>query len=251
MVRRAPSFLALVLITATTVVISGQSTWPPSVAAQLRRLPSFPSVDEARQEPDLEAVRNEVLAAVRAKDVKRLMGFVSSSLVVDGERSDENWPRLEHWLLSVPHAEDWGLLERALSLGGAFTTTRGAVEGRREFCAPYVYARCPLWADIPENVQGERLPSAVVVKAVDVHAKPDLRSRVLGRIGFVMVQAGGLDAPDPSDPSVRWNVLNFEGEQEAYVRAETIQDPEGPNVCFAQDSKRWMVSSFDRRGTVR
>ena len=38
----------------------------------------------------------------------------------------------------------WAHLESALALGGSFTTTRGRVEQRREFCAPYDLQHLPV-----------------------------------------------------------------------------------------------------------
>jgi hypothetical protein len=243
--------LALVLVLASRAFLLAQSDSRTSIAAHLKNLPAFLPVDEARQDPSLEAVRKEVVTAVRAKDAKRLMPFITGAFVLDGERRDGNRQRFGDWLMSVPHAEDWILLNRALSLGGAFTTTRGAVEGRREFCAPYVYARFPLWADVPEIVQGETLPWAIVANQAEVHGRPDLKSPVIARLSYVMVQGANIDSPDPSDPRVRWQEIVFADNQQAYVRADTIQDPEGPSVCFAKVSDRWMVSAFDRHSTIR
>src|SRR5262245_33227439 len=95
---------ALVLVSST--VVFGQADSRTSIAAHLRELPPFPAVDEASQDPDLEAVRQEVRQAVRAKDVGRLMSFVSRSVVLHGERQDDNWSKLDAWLRKVPHAED-------------------------------------------------------------------------------------------------------------------------------------------------
>jgi hypothetical protein len=178
------------------------------------------------------------------------MSFISDSFAFRGEQHRDNRHKFEQWLINVPHAEDWAHLDRALSLGGAFTTTRGAVEGRREFCAPYVFARSATHADVPEIVQGEGLPWAIVTRQVAVHAKPDLKSAVLGYVSYVLVQADNLNAYDPADPQVRWQVLYLPGDQVAYVRAETIQDPQGPSVCFAKVSGQWMVSAYRSRSVV-
>jgi hypothetical protein len=242
--------LAFVLAMAWGALVLGQPGLPTTIAAHLTKLPPFPPVDEARQDFSLEAVRNEVLHAVRAKDTGRLMALISDSFAFGDERRSDHRFRFEQWLVEVPHADDWVLLDRALSLGGAFTTTRGAVEGRREFCAPYVFARSPTYADVPEVVRGEVLPWATVAKQVAVHAKPDLKSAVLGYVSYVLVQGDDLNAYDPSVPQLRWQVLRLPDDEEAYVRAETIYDPEGPSVCFAKVSSRWMVSAYRRRSTV-
>jgi hypothetical protein len=72
------------------------------------------------------------------------MSSVSPQVVVEADRREgsENWQLVDRWL-SHAAPEDWASIERPLLLGGAFTTTRGAVHGRREFCAPYPYASFP------------------------------------------------------------------------------------------------------------
>src|SRR5258708_6102282 len=132
MARPTPCRLALVLLMAAGTLVLGQSGSQTSIATHLKNLPPFRPVDEAPQDSSLAAVRKEALNAIRAKDAERLMSYFSDSFVFGGERRDDNWLRLKHWLVSGP-ADDWAHLDRALSHGGAFTTTRGAVEGRREF----------------------------------------------------------------------------------------------------------------------
>ena len=118
----------------------------------------FPLVDQANQDPEFETFRNSLLAAVRKRDASALRAAMDREL-----RNRE-----QAWLVS-PFSNTIAFeLERALALGGAFTETRGAVVGRREFCAPYVYAAFP--NELPDFLEGEGDPWAIIGARVPVRA---------------------------------------------------------------------------------
>jgi len=140
-------------------------------------LPHIEPVDAATEDATLRDARDAALAAAKAKNVDALMALVSRD-VIQSEGSDLRNPY--RWLRDVlgnPQHEWWGGIVESLSLGGAFTTSHGAIEGRREFCAPYYYALFP--SNLPGEVQGENAPWAIIDKNVALHAKPDARSRVV------------------------------------------------------------------------
>jgi hypothetical protein len=209
--------------------------------AQSPRLPQLRPVDAATEDESLRTVRDAALAAAKAKDVPALMSLVST-LVVIGDGGDAPGG-LKPWLaetLSNREHEWWRGLEDALSHGGAFTTTRGAMEGQREFCAPYFYATFP--EQVPEAARGEGTPWVVIDKDVAVHAAPDAKSRVLARWSYVLVQATGADRRDRMNPDVLWKSVDFPENSESFVLASKMRNPEGFHVCLAKEWGRWRIS---------
>jgi hypothetical protein len=217
-----------------------------AMLGQTVRLPTLAAVDEAGREPSLRGVRQTVLKAVAERDVDALVSIVSAKARNEGSLLSAEWLRS---VFTDPNFEWWSQLRDALTHGGAFTTSRGAVDGRREFCAPYAYAAFP--SEIPAVVHGERPPYVVIGKNVAVHAKPDARSRVLARLSHVLVQAPGAEYPDKTVRGRVWKAIEYpDSETEGFILASQIRDPEGFHVCFAPEGGQWRISEMQSHGVV-
>jgi hypothetical protein len=200
-------------------------------------------VDEARKEPGLAEARDRVLAAVKAKDAKAVLAFVSRSLVLGStHQPDEgNRQRFEQ-MLADPNDEVWRNLADTLSHGGSFTTTRGGVDGRREFCAPYMYGAFP--TQVQAEVIGEGTPWVITDRNVAVHAKPDAASSVLGRLSYSILQGGNTRVPDPKRFEIYWQTVDLGDDRQGFVDSTKIWDPEGPHACFANEGGRWLLTAY-------
>jgi len=214
-----------------TAVASG----PPA------QLPQILPVDAAAEDAPLRQARDAALAAATAKNVDALLALVSPDLVLaEGSDLPKDRPRWLREALANPQHEWWRGLAESLALGGAFTTARGAVEGRREFCAPYFFARFP--TDVPAVVHGERPPWIIIDKDVALHQRPDARSRVVARVSYALVQAESLEQPDPVTPRVLWDSVEYPENATSYVMASKIRNPERFHVCFANEPTGWRIS---------
>jgi len=211
-------------------------------------------IDEAASAPDLKRTRDALLAAVKARDADAVMRFVSPDLVLENVGSENRDGRkILAEELKAPRAlgekdrEYWYGLESSLSLGGAFTSTRGALAGRREFCAPYVYAAFP--QSVPPEVQGETLPWALIRKDVELRAAPSANSGLLTRLSYALLQAPGAVRRDPYTDQM-WQSVELSEGREAFVPADEIRDPAGYHACLASIDARWVLSSFTRHGSL-
>ena len=211
--------------------------------AQLPQLPTLLPVDEASSEHDLVKVRDRIIEGAKKRDSATVLAAASQNGVLETSELDhsESRRRLQQ-ILSDPNQDVWGHLTATLSQGGAFTRSRGAVEGRREFCAPYMYAAFP--QRVPPEVQGERYPWVITKRNVAIHAQPDASSRIVGRLSYAMIQGHNTLSPDPKDVSIRWQAIDLGVDREAFVRANQIWDPEGPHVCFAKENGQWVISAY-------
>jgi hypothetical protein len=220
-------------------------------------IPTLAPVDQAPSDAVLSRTRAELISAVRERHAEAVLRLISPDVVVQSTAGDgRGWTQIANALSPVrkpgpddPEDEYWKGLESALALGGAFTTTRGAVLGRQEFCAPYVYATMPDAATMPESVRGEVPPWALIKKNVEVRAAPSSRAKLLMRLSYALLQAPGADHRDP-ETGKTWQSVELPDGTEAYVPAEAIWDPARYYVCFAKDQNRWLVSAFGRNGPV-
>lgn len=205
--------------------LSGEQAKPSSYAFKLA------PVDEGTGDPEFARFRERLLRAIRDRDTSFL---VASSLQVIHQ--------------PLPSSE-WTELERMLSLGGTFTTTRGAERGRREFCAPYTYSAYPA----PINVIAERLPGhdesnesdpwVILGDRVPVLERPSKSARVLRYLSHDLVFTS---AEAPGSPPVLWREIFIDGDRKGWVSAEMIRKPSDYHVCFAYVDGRWRLTQFSR-----
>lgn len=138
----------------------------------------LPPVDEASSDPVLKRTRDDLLRAVKRRDVDGVMQRVHRDFVLDGQRGYPT-DRLRRALVTGrPWRLDsslWVVLDRVVSSGGAFTTTRGSTLERREFCAPYTFARLP--RVVPEPLQSEVSPWVVSVDSAPLYRSPSTSRR--------------------------------------------------------------------------
>ena len=194
---------------------------------------AFPVVDEAASDPALDQSMRLLRAAVRARDLNSLLKLTSPDLRKDFA-SEAFFGR--------PSNSYWQELDRAINLGGAFTTTRGTKAGSREYCAPYVYSKYPYPApDELLSPDGETAPWAIVADRAAVRSRPDPRAQVLAYLGRQLVAVNGDALGTP--PQWYGVVLN---KRDAWVAAKDIRDPDDFHVCLVRAGNVWLLAEFAR-----
>lgn len=191
--------------------------------------------DEAREDGSFATYRADLIRAISKRDAHAVLAFMAPDLA----RVWRSWLLTPRESFSGGEQSTWDHLAQLLALGGTFTTTRGAVKGRREFCAPYVYSTFP-WP-VPSGY-GD---SWVVLEAdVPVHQGPDGSAPVLARLSHELVRAGGAVGPLPHGPF--WVSVELPDGREGYVRDAQIRSPTDYHACFAQIEGRWQMVRFAR-----
>jgi hypothetical protein len=194
--------------------------------AQLRHFP-FPFVDEAVRDPELRAFRDQLQRDLKVSNLTALAEAMVPSL-----RSD--------WEGSLPTIAYQA--QRALALGGAFTMTRGAVRGRREFCAPYVYAALP--NDVPAAIDDEGVPWAIVGDHVPMRAQPQPTARVTAYLSWELVKTGTWY--DDPQRHLLWAQVHLPDGRAGWVQEAQIRNATDYHVCFAKIDGRWLMTQFAR-----
>jgi hypothetical protein len=202
----------------------------------------LPPVNEAAQDPSFEAFHRALIEAVKRRDA----AFVIESTIpeLQGRFSGRlDLPRSA--FVGGREASEWGVLERLLDLGGAFTTTGGKERGRREFCAPYTYSSYPYsalqapLAGRDENTEGS--PWVILGARVPVHAAPKAGARVLTYLSHDLVIMGG---GGEATATAGWQDLYTYDGWHGWVRADQVRDPRDYHACFAMIDGRWLMTTF-------
>ena len=194
----------------------------------LRLLPT----DEANSEPALSSVRAAMLDAVNKHDIDALARNLEPA-------GWEAFGGIENVRATLGGpTELWDEFKYVLTHGGAFTTTRGRVRGRREFCAPYVYGAYP---NLPDEALDPSFPWAITGRNVRVRARPMATAPVIRRLSYDLVQSDGYVGGDAS-----WAVVSLANGRQGYVARAYIRSPTDYHACFAHVSGRWMLVELDR-----
>jgi hypothetical protein len=239
-----PLAIALIAIAgvATTRSVTPQLTPKPGVRVQLR------PVDQAEHNPSLRAARERLLQAVKQRDAAFVIDMLAPGFRLQGV-TDYATEGLARGLRSterelgagITHAY-WRGLQGALTLGGAFSTTRGAQDGRDEFCAPYVYAAYP--PSLPAALQGEGNPWVVLGEDVPLLVEPRYDALVVARLSYDLVKV--TNAEVRGELASSWTPVELADRRQGYVPSELVRDPDDYHVCLAAVGDRWLITAIGR-----
>ena len=189
----------------------GDSTTPPSVTG-----PKLQFVDEASKDPTFAAYRDQLLAAVRARDAKKVLELSDPNIRLSfggtGGRAAFEKALKE---------EIWGELEQILTLGGGFR------EGM--FWAPYVYSAWPESQDAFEYL-------AVVGDDVPLRASPDTSAPVIATLSRDLVKREGQ--PNP------WQKVTTADGKTGYVETKSVRSPVGYRAGLAKSKDGWRMQAL-------
>jgi len=201
-------------------------------------MPTLMPIDEARADASLSTARDNLFDALRRNATGALAALISPKL-----NAGTNLVEGLEWA-----DEDRVSLLKALRFGGAFTTERGAEFGRREFCAPYAYAKYPEVKD--REPWFAEVPGVILGDNVAVHDRPTQTSRVIARLRHAIVRSEGtLKGAD--DRRTEWVLVGLPIDQEGYVLASDIWKPDEYHVCFAKEGNFWLVSKISNEVLLR
>ena len=194
---------------------------PPPAAARPPAVqgPKLQFIDEGPRDPSFVAYRDQLLAAVRARDAKAVAALadpdIRTSFGGDGGRAD-----LER---ALPHI--WTDLEQLLVLGGTFR------DGM--FWAPYVYSAFPEAEDSFETL-------AVIADAVPMRATPDANAVAIATLSRDLVTRASAF----SGEETQWlNIKTADG-QTGFVESRFVRSPVGYRAGFVKSADGWRMNAL-------
>jgi hypothetical protein len=183
--------------------------------------PKLMPVDEAPQDAELVAYRNQLLDAVRRRDPKGVVALVDPAIRTSfgGDGGADDFRRT---LAREGTMED---LELVLSRGGTF---RGEGESR-SFWAPYVYSAWPDEHDPFESL-------AVIDDDIPLRGSKEASSPVVATLAYdivtVVITEGDLRQVKTADGKVGW------------VDGKHVRSPVGYRAGFNKVQARWRMNAF-------
>ncbi len=217
-----PRWLAAVLL-----LVLGQAPAAP--------LPNrLPPVDEAWRDPTLVAFRQQLREVVEARDGAALTRLLYSRIEngLDAERGVRAFR--QRWRLDEGGEALWPVLERLLSLGGAFVRSSRGVQ----FCSPYVFVGFPPELDA-------RVHGVAVGEAVELRRAPRGDGALLRRLNHHLVRVSDWDGVREAGGQVWLEVHTLDGSY-GYVRREHVMRPIDYHACFLAMSPGWRLISLLR-----
>lgn len=187
---------------------------PPSVTG-----PKLAFVDEAAKDPSFAAYRDQLLAAVRARDAKTVVALsdpnIRTSFGGGGGRA-----ALEQALKE----EVWGDLEQILTLGGSFR------EGM--FWAPYVYSAWPESQDAFETL-------AVIGDDVSLRESASASAPAIATLSRDLVAR----ASAPGEGGAWTKVKTADGKT-GFVESKSVRSPVGYRAGFLKTKDGWRMNAW-------
>ncbi len=210
----AGRFLALLLGS-----LSVQSVASAPAAAEK----AYPT-DEARRDPTLVAVRAQLLAAIRKRDVEGVLKHMSPDvkLSLGGDGGQAEFRRM---MSRTPAL--WKSFEWALRNGGRFGG------GGEWFAAPYT-AEARLGKVEPFDAL------IVVARRAPLRAGPSARAKVVGWLSYDIVE---MLSP-PGARGETWRKVRVQGGKVGWVEKRVTRSPIDYRVVFRNVGGEWIVVSF-------
>lgn len=227
--RNTPAIVHLLWILAIGLVTATGLVTTPALADAVKILP----VDQAAQDPKFLEFRDNLLSAVRRRDVEAVVAVAAEDIKLSfggGYGRDQ----FRQNLVADDNGEGgsyWAELEWALKLGGVFNGDPGDDRGR-QFCTPYVSCT-------GSHQCGDCDPFETLVAVNDrapVYATADSESAILTHLSYDVVTL-----IDYSSPRQR---IRLEDGRIGYVAFPDFRSPIGYRAYFEKREGRWQMRIF-------
>jgi len=195
----------------------------PVPAEELKLTP----VDEAAEDPAFLAFLDDLLAAIRRRDLEAVAAVASDDIKLSfggsyGRATFREWLVEDDTGLGTSY---WVELERAIGLGGVF-------EGPGSFCTPYVFC-----LDIPDCDTCDPYETLIATSdRAPVYGSPDRSSEVVASLSYSVVRT--LDHGHP------WQRIALPGGGTGYVTAPDFRSPIDYRARFENRDGRWLMTLF-------
>lgn len=201
-------------------------------------------VDEAVQDPSLQAFRLRMLEALAARDLDTVLAHVQPDVVNDGVKQGREQFGVQ-WRISEGAPDLWQALAGVLAAGGLYARSLYGNDGEAAcadsrstgptFSAPYWRV---LW---PNDVK--RADHAVAVRPnVAVRSRPEPHAPVVERLHWEIVTTG--------EKRAGWIAVTLADQRQGWVEAPAVRNAQGPYLHLERCDGRWWIGALfnaDRR----
>lgn len=191
-------------------------------------------VDEAKYEPSFLALRNQLIAAVKNRDLEVLLSLTDREF--RGSLGPDEGVEFFKKKLENPSSKPdlWRELLVVLEHGGTFGS-----DSMTEFCAPYLFGK------FPRDLESFEF-RAIFGSNVNLRSKPGLKAPVTARLSYNIVQVDyeHLLSVPPDSPESDWIKIETLGGKKGYVKAEFVRSPISYRAGFIKVDGKWKLRWF-------
>ena len=194
-------------------------------------------VDEAKKDASFFAFREKLIAAVKKRDVKFLLGTLDRDVTgsFGGDEGIEDFKKL--WKLDRPNSKLWAELLTVLTGGGTFIKDAGIKN--KQFCAPYSFTLFPPDLDAFEY-------HVIFGNNVNLRARADGRAASIAKLSYNVVKVDYDKSVKNSvtDDDYYWLRVETLGGKKGFVAAEFVRSPLDYRACFEKKNGFWKMTAF-------
>ena len=220
--RQVDETAAPVTDSSTTRPLDDSTPPPPDpapVGAPAVNGPKLAFVDEASKDPSFAAYRDQLIAAVIARDAKKVVALADPNIRLSfggtgGRKAFEE----------ALKEEIWGELQDILTNGGSFR------EG--SFWAPYVYSAWPESHDAFEEL-------AVVAENVPLRESADANAPAIATLARDIVKRAG--EPGERGP---WTKVTTADGKSGFVESKFVRSPIHYRMGFNKTAEGWRMTAL-------
>jgi hypothetical protein len=191
-------------------------------------------VDEGKADPSFHAFRNELVKAVRKRDLEVLLSLTDSEF--RGSLGPDEGVEFFKKKLQDPSSKPnlWQELLVVLTHGGTFEPDNLTL-----FRAPYLTGRFPRDLDTFKF-------QAIFGSNVNLRSKPGLKAPVTARLSYNVVQVDYEHSVPVAQDSEQyaWLMIETLGGKKGYVKAEFVRSPIDYRAGFHKVDGKWKLRWF-------
>jgi hypothetical protein len=188
----------------------------------------IPKVDEGERKPDFVKFREQMLGAIRARNLKFLLSHIDPAISYSFGEEFGLQGFIEQWKLKENPEKSplWDELDRLLRLGGVFTD-----EAQSFFIAPYTFINFPSFINASEF-------SLVLVENTPIYAAPDRTSPVIALASQEVVK--WKYKPGTADLDSFEEVVIYTGAR-GFVQRKYLRSPIDYRAGFQDQNGTWKM----------
>lgn len=185
--------------------------------------------DEAKRDPTFLAFRTKLIAAVKRRDSKHLLGILDPKITSSFGGDEGIADFKKYWKFPGPKTEFWSEFLTVITNGGGFDK-----ETKNRFCAPYLFENFP--ADLDEFRH-----LAIFGSNVNLRSKPSLMAPVVAQLSYNVVEAV---EPGSQDEDSDWMEIRTLGGKRGFVKSGFVRSPIDYRACFEKKRGKWKMTAF-------
>lgn len=194
-------------------------------------------VDEAAKDASFLAFRTKLIAAVKKKDAKYVLGIVDKDIKIGFGGNDGIAEFKKAWDLEKADSIFWASFSEVINNGGHFLKEGDSTT--KMFYAPYTFNGFPEDLDAFEH-------AVVLGSGVNLRQGPSTDTKVVGSLSYNIVKVirGDEVIHDHNGENQTWNGVQTLGGKKGFIRSDFLRGPTDLRAGFEKIKGQWKMVVF-------